>query len=71
MRFKLLPFPQPKLLFLNSTNTPVRAVLRPILLIGVYRGFWNLLLPGPTAFVRTDLLVQDRFEPFGDCAQRG
>jgi hypothetical protein len=39
-------------------------------LLGVYRGAGVYRLPGPTPFVRTDLLVQDRFGTFRDSAQR-
>lgn len=57
--------PRPKLpLFLSSTNTPVRALLRPILLIGGL-SVWSLELPRPTPFVRIELLVQHRRETFG------
>jgi hypothetical protein len=70
IRYVSGPRNQNSLFFLNSTNTPVRAVLRPILLIGGLSGVRILQLPGPIPFVRTDLLVQDRCETFGDCAQR-
>jgi len=56
---------QKLLLFLSSTNTPVRGLRRPILLIGVYRGFGVHSCLKPTPFVRTDLLVQHRRRPLG------
>jgi hypothetical protein len=40
-----------------------------ISLLGVYWGLGVYGLPAPTSFVRTDLLVQDRFETFGASEQ--